>query len=125
MLWLLFGGCPLEGLCVSIVTLAEIRFGIEVASDAVRRSALNDWLTLTVRPMFDQRVLPITEEIMRRELSWGDPHAVGCVLPLGVLNNWSKNEWLACFGRRGMRAKREGPTGPIRPSRDNRQQRIT
>ena len=54
----------LELLYISSVTLAEIRFGIEVLPDAARRSELNDWLTHKVRPMFDQRVLPVTEDIM-------------------------------------------------------------
>jgi predicted nucleic acid-binding protein len=60
-------GCPLEQLYISVVTLAEIRFGIELVSEPNRRAALNDWLTHKVRPMFDQRVLPITEDIM---LQW-------------------------------------------------------
>ena len=55
---------PLELLYVSTVTLAEIRFGIELVSDANRRAELNTWLTHTVRPMFDQRVLAITEDIL-------------------------------------------------------------
>jgi toxin FitB len=55
---------PLEQLCVSTVTFAEIRFGIELLDDANRRAALNDWLTHKIRPMFDQRVLPVTEDIM-------------------------------------------------------------
>ena len=55
---------PLESLYVSAVTLAEIRFGIELLADAVRRSELNDWLTHKVRPMFEQRVLSISEDIM-------------------------------------------------------------
>jgi predicted nucleic acid-binding protein len=55
---------PIEQLFVSTVTLAEIRFGIELVSEPNRRAELNDWLTHKVRPMFDQRVLPITEEIM-------------------------------------------------------------
>jgi toxin FitB len=55
---------PLEGLFVSSVTLAEIRFGIELVTDAGKRAELNDWLTHKVRPMFDQRVLPVTEDIM-------------------------------------------------------------
>jgi len=58
---------PLEQLYVSVVTLAEIRFGIELLPDANRRAELNDWLTHTVRPMFEQRVLPITEDDM---LKW-------------------------------------------------------
>jgi predicted nucleic acid-binding protein len=55
---------PLEALYVSTVTLAEIRFGIELLPDATRRSELNDWLAHKVRPMFEQRVLAITEDIM-------------------------------------------------------------
>jgi len=55
---------PLELLYVSAITLAEIRFGIEVVADATKRAELNDWLAHKVRPMFEQRVLPVTEEIM-------------------------------------------------------------
>jgi len=55
---------PLEQLYVSSVTLAEIRFGIEMLPDASRRVDLNDWLTLKVRPMFEQRILAITEDVM-------------------------------------------------------------
>jgi predicted nucleic acid-binding protein len=58
---------PLERLFISAVTLAEIRFGIEVLPDPVRRSELTAWLTHKVRPMFEQRVLEITEDIM---LKW-------------------------------------------------------
>jgi predicted nucleic acid-binding protein len=55
---------PLELLYVSSVTLAEIRFGIELLPDPARRSELTDWLTHKVRPMFEQRVLSISEDIM-------------------------------------------------------------
>jgi toxin FitB len=55
---------PLESLHISSVTLAEIRFGIELVADANRRSDLADWLAHKVRPMFAQRVLPVTEDIM-------------------------------------------------------------
>lgn len=49
------------------MTLAELRFGIELLSEGSnRRDELNDWLTHTVRPMFDRRVLPVTEDIMFR-----------------------------------------------------------
>jgi len=58
---------PLDLLYVSAASLAEIRFGIELVPDAARRAELNDWLAHKVRPMFDQRVLPITEDIM---LKW-------------------------------------------------------
>lgn len=55
---------PLELLHVSTVTFAEIRFGIELVTDAGRRADLNDWLAHKVRPMFEQRVLAISEDIM-------------------------------------------------------------
>jgi predicted nucleic acid-binding protein len=55
---------PLELLYVSTVTFAEIRFGIELVTDPGRRAELNDWLAHRVRPMFEQRVLAITEDIM-------------------------------------------------------------
>jgi toxin FitB len=55
---------PLDSLFVSSVTLAEIRFGIELVADAGKRAELSDWLTHKVRPMFDRRVLPVTEDIM-------------------------------------------------------------
>ncbi len=55
---------PLETLHISVVTLAEIRFGIELLSEVDRRAELSDWLAHQVRPMFAQRVLPVTEDIM-------------------------------------------------------------
>ncbi len=55
---------PLETLFVSTVTLAEIRFGIELVGDASRRAELNEWLTHKVRPLFDGRILPVSEDIM-------------------------------------------------------------
>ena len=55
---------PLDLLYVSAVTLAEIRFGIERASGAARRAELHDWLAHKVRPMFEERILAVTEDIM-------------------------------------------------------------
>ena len=60
-------GQPLDLLYISTVTLAEIRFGIEHVGDARRRAELNDWLAHKLRPMFERRVLEITEDIM---LKW-------------------------------------------------------
>lgn len=57
----------LELLYVSVVTFAEIRFGIELLEDASRRMELNDWLANKLRPMFEERALAITEDIM---LKW-------------------------------------------------------
>jgi predicted nucleic acid-binding protein len=55
---------PLDLLFVSSVTLAEIRFGIELVVDVGRRAELNDWLAHKMRPMFDQRVVSVSEDIM-------------------------------------------------------------
>lgn len=55
---------PLERLFVSTVTFAEIRFGIEQVADAKRRAELNDWLTHKLRPMFEDRVLPVSEDVI-------------------------------------------------------------
>jgi len=54
----------LDLLFVSIVTFAEIRFGIERVSDATHRAELTEWLTHKVRPMFEQRTLPVSEDVM-------------------------------------------------------------
>jgi predicted nucleic acid-binding protein len=57
----------LDRLFVSVVTFAEIRYGIERAPIAARRAELHDWLANRVRPMFADRVLPISEDVM---LKW-------------------------------------------------------
>ena len=58
---------PLSDLYVSEVTFAEIRFGIELIGDPKRRSELHHWLDQRLRPLFDRRALPITEDIL---LQW-------------------------------------------------------
>ena len=55
---------PLAQLFVSTVTFAEIRFGIEVIGDAVRRAELIDWFDHRLRPLFEQRVLAVSEDVM-------------------------------------------------------------
>jgi predicted nucleic acid-binding protein len=60
-------GNSLDQIHISSVTLAELRFGIKLLSEgSARRDELDNWLTRTIRPMFDQRVLPVTEDIMFR-----------------------------------------------------------
>jgi len=60
-------GQSLDLLYVSVVTFAEIRFGIELVKDVARRMELNDWLEHKLRPMFEDRVLEISEDVM---LKW-------------------------------------------------------
>jgi hypothetical protein len=57
-------GCPLQSLHVSEVTFAEIRFGIEVSADPLKRTGLREWLEHVIRPMFASRVLSVTEEVL-------------------------------------------------------------
>ena len=56
----------LESLFVSAISLAEIRFGIEMVTDVQNRELLTEWLTHRVRPMFEGRVLPVSEDVMFR-----------------------------------------------------------
>lgn len=56
-----------QPLYISVVNIAEIRFGIELQEDPARRAELNEWLTLTSRPAFAGRILPVTEDIL---LKW-------------------------------------------------------
>jgi toxin FitB len=58
---------PLDLLFFSIVTFVEIRFGIEQLADAGQRAELNDWLTHKVRPMFEERALSVSEDVI---LKW-------------------------------------------------------
>src|SRR5580693_1153618 len=51
----------------ALVSIAEIRFGIELQEDVTRRAEFNDWLTLILRPAFAGRILPVTEDIL---LKW-------------------------------------------------------
>jgi predicted nucleic acid-binding protein len=57
---------PLADLYLSTVTFAEIRYGIQQAHDAERRTALVAFLDRRVRPMFTGRVLQISEDVILR-----------------------------------------------------------
>lgn len=61
-----YDGQPLTTMYISAVSIAEIRFGIELQQNVARRSELNDWLTRILRPAFADRVLPVTEDILLR-----------------------------------------------------------
>ena len=57
-------GQPLDLLYMSSVTLAEIRFGIELVIDVNRRAELTAWLAHKVRPLFAQRILDVSEAVI-------------------------------------------------------------
>jgi predicted nucleic acid-binding protein len=48
------------------VTFGEIKFGIEQLEDAGRRADIHLWLDRTLRPLFANRVLAITEDVIVR-----------------------------------------------------------
>lgn len=62
---------------LSRVTLAEIRFGIERASDPGFRAELETWLRDGVRAWFGERVLEVDENVLLawRRLAWAGQKA--------------------------------------------------
>ena len=56
-----------DGLFLSSVTLAEIRYGIERQSDPKLRTELAAWLDQRLRPWFAGRILPVDEDVI---LEW-------------------------------------------------------
>ena len=71
-------------LYLSVITLGEIRRGIELQPSATRRARLQAWLDSDVRRMFRGRTLDINAEIAER---WGvitaKARAIGRPLPVG------------------------------------------
>lgn len=57
-------GQPIGDLLVSDMTLAELRYGTELVVDPGKRSALQHWLTHTLRPLLTDRVLPVDEDVL-------------------------------------------------------------
>ena len=57
---------PGELLFTTAVTFGEIRFGIEQLEDTGRRAEIHLWLDRTLRPLFANRVLSITEDVIVR-----------------------------------------------------------
>jgi predicted nucleic acid-binding protein len=55
-----------EDLFITEVSIAEIRFGIEQLDDAERRASLTAWLDATLRPLFEGRTMPISEDVILR-----------------------------------------------------------
>lgn len=59
---------PRDYLHTSSVTLAEIRLGIELKQDPSQRADLLTWLDQSLRPLFDDRVHPVGEDVLLRWL---------------------------------------------------------
>lgn len=59
---------PPASLYLSVLTLGEIRKGIELLSDGRRQLALRDWLDVDLPAFFTGRILPINGAVADR---WG------------------------------------------------------
>ena len=56
---------PLTSLYVSVITLAEIQFGIELLPPSKRREQLEQWLEKEFNRWFSGRVLPVDTDIVK------------------------------------------------------------
>jgi hypothetical protein len=63
-----FSQRPATTLYLSVLTLGEIRKGIEADSDVLRRQSLLDWLETDLPAFFNGRVLPVDTAVADR---WG------------------------------------------------------
>ena len=57
-----------DRLFLSVVTLAELHYGVERMPAGMRRTRVERWLRLEVPLRFEKRVLPVSEEIA---VVWG------------------------------------------------------
>ncbi len=58
-----------DSVYLSVVTIGELRKGIEKLADSPRRDTLKTWLTDDLLVRFSGRVLPVDIEVM---LTWGE-----------------------------------------------------
>ena len=56
-----------DELYLSSITVAEIRYGIELLADTAFRAELATWLEQVLRPWFGERILPVDEDVI---LEW-------------------------------------------------------
>lgn len=59
---------PTSTLYLSVLTLGELRKGVEAVTEAGRRAALLDWLEADLQAFFTGRILPIDVRVADR---WG------------------------------------------------------
>jgi len=68
---------------VSVITIGELRRGVTLLPQSLRRTKLEQFIEITVPLWFEERVLPVTQAIAER---WGvlDALRQGAGTPLGV-----------------------------------------
>jgi toxin FitB len=57
-----------DSLYVSVLTIGEIRFGVDLLAHGKRRSELEQWLERELPEWFEDRILPVDQSIAER---WG------------------------------------------------------
>lgn len=84
-----FAGRPASTLYLSVLTLGEIRKGIEPLADVPRRLLLLDWLETELPAFFAARILSIDAAVADR---WGRMVArAGCPIP-AVDSLWRRRQ---------------------------------
>lgn len=63
-----FSRCPSAGLYLSVLTIGEIRKGVEMLNDPTRKAALHQWLSVDLPTYFSGRILPVDSRVCDR---WG------------------------------------------------------
>lgn len=63
-----FNSTPSDALFISVITIGEIRKGIEIIKEDVKKSELINWLDFELRAWFANNIIPIDQEIAER---WG------------------------------------------------------
>jgi len=56
---------PPDSLYVSVITLAEIQFGVELLQPGKRRAQLEEWIEREFNSWFTSRLLPVDGDIVR------------------------------------------------------------
>ena len=56
-------------MCLSVITVGEIKRGIEKLPESLRKQTLDDWLTGDLLLRFDDKILPIDTPVI---FTWGE-----------------------------------------------------
>ena len=74
-----------DRLCLRVITIAELQYGIERMAARARRTRIERWLQLELLMRFEQRLLPVTEKIAEE---WGKIvfHGESMGRPVGVMD---------------------------------------
>ena len=62
------GTIPSNAMHISVMTLGEIRKGVEMSPEGPRKEALRNWLDQDVPVWFGPAILPVTQDVAAR---WG------------------------------------------------------